>query len=46
MKRVENNVSKREVAHYEQYHLLSQCADASKCVCKWERVKQEQMKTL
>ena len=43
-KKVENIVSKRGNACFEQFLLLSQCfqklyaADASKCVFRWERV--------
>ena len=38
-------MAKGEIAHFEQFLLLSQCfqklsaVDASECVYKWERVK-------
>ena len=43
--KVENIVAKEEIGHHEQFHLWPQCfkkssaAIASKCVCKWKRVK-------
>ena len=43
--RAENIVAKEEIDHHEQFLLLPQClqkssaANASECVCKWERVK-------
>ena len=44
-KTVENIVAKGEIARFQQFLHLPHCfqkssaADASKCVCKWERVK-------
>ena len=47
MKRVTDIVAKGEIAHFEQFPLLSPCfqkssaADASERVCMWERVTNE-----
>ena len=44
LNRVENIVANGEIVHYEQFFHFPHCfqksfaADASKCVCKWERV--------
>ena len=44
-KKLKTYVTKTEIAYHEQFLLLVQCfqklsyANASECVCKWERVK-------